>query len=291
MLLLTAGAGLILYPYAADWFVTRAQAGEVARHTQAVNSLSDEAAEAMLEAAHDYNRRVFKGMAGRTDEMNEEYQGLLRPDPSEIMGQVTMPTIGQSVPIWHGTSDWVLYRGAGHQYGTSLPVGGPDTHSVITAHSGLVTARLFTELERLTYGDLFMVSAGGQTLFYEVDHIVIVLPGEYQEYLEIIEGRDLVTLFTCTPTGVNTHRLLVRGTRVSAPEELDLDTYEVTLEAGFPYWAGIIIAVLIGGNSSGRLMFRPTAPPSQTPTSRTPAAQALSYTTITKKERPQGRLP
>ncbi|MCL1900060.1 MAG: class C sortase [Promicromonosporaceae bacterium] len=258
-LLLTGGATLILYPTVADWFVIHAQAGEVARHTHSLEELSASEAEWLLADAHTYNHELFAGRAGRTDEHTPEYRNLLRPEGSEVLSLVAIPSIEVTLPVFHGTSEEVLNRAVGHQYGTSLPVGGLNTHSVITAHSGWVSARLFNDLDQLVVGDLFYLTTAGQTIFYEVDQIVVVLPGEYQDYLEIVPGRDLVTLFTCTPTGVNTHRLLVRGTRVPPPSGFDLDSYEATMNAGFPHWAAIIAAVFVVSSASGRWMFRPPA--------------------------------
>jgi sortase A len=256
--MLSVGVGTVLFPHAADWFVTRAQAGEVVQHTQSLSGLNQGQIDWMFEGARTHNRDLAAGRAGFTSHHNPDYLALLSPQGSNIMATVSMPSLSLTVPIFHGTTDDVLYRGAGHQYGTSLPVGGQDTHSVVTAHSGLMRARLFTDLEQLGIGDQFFITTLGHQLWYQVDRIVIVEPGYYHEYLAIIPGRDLVTLFTCTPTGANTHRLLVRGTRIPTPSFADMHSAETMLDAGFPWWAAILAATVAGAATSGKmLLIRP----------------------------------
>ena len=133
-------------------------------------------------------------------------------------GYVDIPKIGVHIPIYHGTEERALQSGAGFWYGTSLPVGGENTHCVLAAHNGLVKAKLFTDLDKLEVGDRFTLDVLNETFTYEVDQILVTLPEETEE-LYIQNGKDLVTLYTCTPYGVNTHRLLVRGHRVTEPEE------------------------------------------------------------------------
>ena len=273
-LLVAAGTGLLVYADAANWFTTRAQAGEMARHSHAFAALDSGEQAALLTGAHAYNQNLFAWHLGHPNLYNPADLEQFRLPGTDILAQVALPSIGVTVPVFHGTDYGTLERGAGHHQGTSLPVGGPDTHSVITAHSGMITSRLFSNLGRLEVGDVFVVDTFGVPKFYEVDHLVTVLPGDYQEYLEIIPGRDLVTLFTCTPIGVNTHRLLVRGTRVPAPAGW-VDNYEVTLEAGFPFWAVILLGALLGGGGSGRLIFnRTSANQRPAPASAVPGATA-----------------
>jgi sortase A len=250
--MLAAGAGAILFPHAADWFTTRLQAGDIVEHQQIISTMSEAERHRFLEEAHQYNRDLFEGIAGRTDHFNARYRSLLNPGGWPVMSAVTMPSLQLTVPIYHGTTDDVLYRGAGHHYGSSLPVGGENTHTVVTAHSGLMRARLFTELEQLGIGDQFFLTTGGMQFWYQVDQIVIVLPGDYQDYLGIEPGEDLATLFTCTPTGVNTHRLLVRGFRIPTPSVGDVRHTEMMLDAGFPWWAAIFSGVLMLGVATGR---------------------------------------
>ncbi|MCL1899654.1 MAG: class C sortase, partial [Promicromonosporaceae bacterium] len=230
--ILAVGAGLILFPHAACWINTYQQSGEVARHNQQLEALSAADLDHLFADAHRYNADLLAGRVGHTDYHHPDYLALLRVGDSSVMSSVTMPSINLTVPVHHGTTDEVLYRGAGHHYGSSLPVGGAGTHSVITAHSGLMRARLFTELERLDKGDVFFLVTAGRQLWYRVDQIVVVLPGDYHAYLAIEEDQDLVTLFTCTPTGLNTHRLMVRGHRIEAPQGGEITNYEATLEAG-----------------------------------------------------------
>lgn len=135
-----------------------------------------------------------------------------------MMGYVDIPKLGVHIPIYHGTEERALQSGAGFWYGTSLPVGGENTHCVLAAHNGLVKAKLFTDLDKLEVGDRFTLDVLNETFTYEVDQILVTLPEETEE-LYIQNGKDLVTLYTCTPYGVNTHRLLVRGHRVTEPEE------------------------------------------------------------------------
>ncbi|MCL1899209.1 MAG: class C sortase [Promicromonosporaceae bacterium] len=263
---LSSGAGLVLFPHAAHWFTTRVQAGDVVEHAHVLAAMSGTEVAELVDAAHAYNARLAEGLAGRTSYHHPEYLGLLNPGGRPVMSTVTVPSLSLTVPVYHGTSDEVLYRGAGHHYGSSLPVGGPDTHTVITAHSGLMRARLFTDLERLGVGDVFFFTTAGTQLWYEVDQIVIVLPGDYQEYLGIEPGQDLATLFTCTPTGVNSHRLVVRGHRIPPPEVGDVRHSEMMLEAGFPWWAAILGGTLLATSVSGKFLFLPKrAPAAGTP--------------------------
>ena len=151
-------------------------------------------------------------------EEREELDHLLDPWETGMMGYVDIPKIGVHVPIYHGTEERALQSGAGFWYGTSLPVGGENTHCVLAAHNGLVKAKLFTDLDKLEVGDQFTLDVLNETFTYEVDQILVTLPEETEE-LYIQNGKDLVTLYTCTPYGVNTHRLLVRGHRVTEPEK------------------------------------------------------------------------
>lgn len=175
---------------------------------------SDGVAEAELERARSYNRDLAAGSGGVTDEEErEEYEALLDPDGNGIMGYLEIPKISVRLPIGHGTDDKVLAGEVGHLLGSSLPVGGEGTHAVLTGHRGLPSARLFTDLDQLEENDRFRITVMGENLDYQVREIQTVLPEETQN-LRIRPGEDLVTLVTCTPYGVNTHRLLVTGERV-----------------------------------------------------------------------------
>ncbi len=159
--------------------------------------------------------------AGQSDDSasakDKEYQSLLNTGGG-VMGTIRIPKISVELPIMHGTSQEALYQGAGHLYGTSLPVGGKNTHSVITGHRGMVTALMFTRLDEMTIGDTFTIEVMGKTFAYKVDSIKTILPTEGDKYLKIHKGEDRVTLMTCTPYGINTHRLLVSGVRIPLSE-------------------------------------------------------------------------
>ena len=156
-----------------------------------------------------------------------EYESLLNAAGDGIMGYVEIPCIGVNLPVSHYASDNSLQKGAGHLYGSSLPIGGRNTHTVITGHRGLPEAKMFTNLDRMHQGDIFILHTGQKNLYYETDRITTVLPSEFDE-LKIEEGRYLATLMTCTPYGVNTHRLLVRGHRVNRPESLSAEAADLS---------------------------------------------------------------
>ena len=154
----------------------------------------------------------------------EEYDALLNMDGSGLMGFLEIPAIQVTVPVYHGTAEETLRKGAGHLAGSALPVGGDGTHCVLTGHSGVAGNRLFSDLDRLTAGDVFFLHVLNETLAYRVTEISIVLPYE-TELLQQVSGKDLCTLVTCTPYGVNTHRLLVRGERTAVPEVLEAEEH------------------------------------------------------------------
>jgi sortase A len=160
------------------------------------------------------------------------------------MARIRIPAIDVDLPVFHGTADATLARGIGHLYGSALPVGGPGTHAVLTGHNGFVQATLFDDIDQLTDGDTIVVSVAGEDLYYEVDQTLTVLPDE-ADALRQEPGHDYLTLVTCTPTGVNTHRLLVRAERVEAPSEEQTRSIiaDDTASAGFPWWALAIAGV------------------------------------------------
>ncbi len=212
--LFLAGLGLMLYPTVSNLLNMRNQADVISDYSSEVDSMDEAEKQECLEAARGYNRKICFGQPFKmTDEDREEYNSLLNPDGSGVMGYIDIPKIDCYLPIYHGTSDEVLEIGAGHFEGSSLPVGGESAHCVISGHSGLPSAKLFTDIDTLEIGDEFYLSVLGETITYEVDQILIVLPNETQE-LTIKEGEDYCTLVTCTPYGINSHRLLVRGKRV-----------------------------------------------------------------------------
>ena len=220
ILVLLAGVSLLLYPTVSDYWNARHASKAVADYTQNVQALDQDAYDELLAAAEDYNRSLLTRENGffLTEEQQAQYESLLDISGTGIMGYIEIPSINVSLPIYHGTSDGVLQVAAGHLEGTSLPVGGESTHAVISAHRGLPSAKLFTHLDRLEVGDTFTITVLDRELTYEVDKISIVLPTEVDE-LKVVDGKDYVTLMTCTPYGINTHRLLVRGRRVETPDQ------------------------------------------------------------------------
>lgn len=232
ILTLLAGLCVFLYPTAADAWNQRTQSRAITGFREALDALPKEDLEPMWEDALDYNRRLrqntFSGDAfadGDTDGAGSLYRSLLNPQGSGIMGYLSIPKIGQQIPIYHGVSQGVLQVAAGHMSGTSLPVGGSGTHCVIAAHRGLPSARLFTDLDRLEPGDTFYLHILDRVLAYRVDQILpMVAKNDYaalKEAMQIIPGEEHVTLFTCTPYGINSHRLLVRGIRTEYQGEED----------------------------------------------------------------------
>ena len=214
-LVMCAGVGLLAYPTAANWWNERHASRAMAQYENRLGTLDEEYIEDMLAKARAYNAKLV-GDSTRwepSEEMTAEYYSCLDITGTGIMGYVEIPEIDVKLPVYHGDSDEVLSQALGHMEGASLPVGGASTHAVISGHTGLPQMKLFTKLDTLELGDKFSVNVLGHVFEYEVDQILVVLPGE-MENLDIYEGMDYVTLLTCTPYGVNTHRLLVRGARI-----------------------------------------------------------------------------
>lgn len=230
ILVLLAGVSLLLYPTVSDYWNARHASKAVADYTQNVQALDQDAYDELLAAAEDYNRSLLTRENGffLTEEQQAQYESLLDISGTGIMGYIEIPAINVSLPIYHGTDDNVLQIAAGHISWTSLPVGGESSHCVLSGHRGLPSAKLFTNLDQLVEGDTFTIRVLDEVLTYEVDQILIVEPEDVSA-LEIIPGRDLCTLVTCTPYGINTHRLLVRGTRIE--NEPQAQTVRVTSDA------------------------------------------------------------
>ena len=213
---LAVGVALMLYPGVSDWWNSFNQSHAIAGYERAASAMSNDEAEEMLARARSYNEDL-PGFANRyhpTEREHERYLDTLNVTEDGIMCYVEIPSIRVSLPVYHGVDSSVLQVAIGHIEGTSLPVGGPSTHTVISGHRGLPSAELFSNIDQLREGDTFMLQTLGETLTYEVDKIRIVEPDELDD-IEIVDGQDLCTLVTCTPYGVNTHRLLVRGHRVA----------------------------------------------------------------------------
>ena len=247
--------GITLYPMISTWYNERHQAEVHIHYQEKVEQVDNTKLIEAKELAVAYNQTI---LPGAQDEdifskeallsASENYGSLLNLAGDGIMGYVEIPTIGVTLPIYHGTNNSTLERGVGHLLGSSLPVGGESTHSVLTAHSGMASQKMFSDLDRLKKGDIFFLDVLGEKLAYQVDQIKTVLPYD-TTFLQTEIGNDLCTLVTCTPFGVNTHRLLVRGTRIEYEEaevivEEKLETEEpVKSTWEQQYLQGILIGI------------------------------------------------
>ena len=214
LFILLAGVGLIAYPTFADWWNSFHQSRAVASYAEEVSNMNAEEYGKIIRKAEAYNNKLAdSGILWTLDEDQEkEYEEQLNIGSSGIMGYISIPKIDVMLPIYHGIDEAVLQVAIGHISGTSLPVGGRGSHCVISGHRGLPSARLFTDIDKLVEGDTFTITVLDQTLTYEVDQIRTVEPTDLSD-LQIEKGKDYLTLVTCTPYGINTHRLLVRGHR------------------------------------------------------------------------------
>lgn len=230
VLVLFAGLSLLLYPSISDYWNSLHQSQAIASYAEEVAHLDENQYEEVLTEAKEYNKSLLyqNNKYILSDEQKEKYSHILDVSGLGIMGYVEIPGINCSLPIYHGTDESVLQTAVGHLEWSSLPVGGESTHCVISGHRGLPSAKLFSELNKLVEGDIFMLRVLDEVLTYEVDQILIVEPQE-TDALHIIEGKDYCTLVTCTPYGINTHRLLVRGHRIENIEESK--TVRVTADA------------------------------------------------------------
>lgn len=254
-ILFLAGLSLLLYPLVANQWNNYRQSKLISEYETVVKDESRKGTinyQKEWDRAHAYNQALLPSIlpdsfaiAAASDEPGEEYMSCLNILTDEMMGYVEIPKINIKIPIFHTTSEEVLSKGAGHLEGSSLPVGGENTHSVISAHRGLPSASLFTDLDQLEDGDHFLIRVLDQTLCYEVDQIHIVEP-ENTSDLAVEPGQDLVTLLTCTPYGVNTKRLLVRGHRVPYEEEtIEKEEKEspMSLYTNYLLWVVVGLAV------------------------------------------------
>jgi sortase A len=213
------GVCILLYPAFSNYWNSKTQSRAIVDYESVLEQLEPEDYSAIFQAAYDYNE-ALRGIEFplRNYEEIPGYYDTLKLEGTSIIGYMKIDKIGVELPIYHGTSDAVLNRGVGHLEGSSLPVGGESTHSVMSAHRGLPSAKLFTDLDRLEMGDTFQITVLDQVLTYQVDKVKVVSPREIDD-LQIVEGMDYCTLFTCTPYGINTHRLLVRGIRIETIKE------------------------------------------------------------------------
>lgn len=239
------GAGILFYPKISFWLAEFNQVNAVATYEKAVTRLTKEEIEKQWDAARDYNERmaesIVKDPFASTEDIDpfDKYYETL--DVGEgMMGYIEIPSIHVMIPIYHGTTEATLEKGVGHIKATALPIGGTGTHSVLTGHTGRHTARLFTDLIGVKTGEQFYIEVLGRTLAYEVDQIEVVNPDDISK-LVAEKGKDYITLVTCTPYGVNSHRLLVRGKRCDYTPEM----HQAEKTVSFPWWIILLIISLL----------------------------------------------
>ena len=250
IIILLVGLSVMLYPIVSDWWNSKAQSLAVSSYNASVAQLDNGETERLFAEAQAYNRKI----AGiNSPFINYDsvpgYEDILNISETGIMGYISIPVIKVEFPIYHGTSAEVLNVAAGHLQGSSLPVGGIDTHAVISAHRGLPSAKLFTDLDKLVVGDTFTINVLDRILTYEVEEILIVKPEEVDK-LAIVPEKDYVTLMTCTPYGVNTHRLLLRSHRIETVYSHDVkvvaDAVQVDPMLVVPLLSAPLVIGLIG---------------------------------------------
>ena len=250
VLFLTA-LGLTLYPLISN-YVNQKYASEIqTAYQELIQQTDDSVLQEAKQRAIAYNLAITPGTAGAYSEealltASEDYDNQLDIAGNGIMGYVEIPKIQVNLPIYHGTDVEVLDRGVGHLLGSSLPVGGENTHTILSGHSGMASQKMFTDLEQLTQGDVFYLNVLNETLAYQVTEINTVLPYE-TDLLGIVPGEDLCTLVTCTPYGINTHRLLVRGSRIPYEEAAVLEEENVATEPAASTWEAKYVQGILWG--------------------------------------------
>ena len=252
ILIFLVGLGFISYPTVSNLWNQAHQSRAIATYSKQVEKLDDSENKKMLKAARKYNKSLLKKSdhwkLSKKDK--KKYESLLDVSGTGIMGYIEVPKIDCSLPIYHGTDEGALQIAIGHLEGSSLPVGGKSSHCVLSGHRGLPSARLFTDLDQMEEGDIFILNILDRKLAYEVDQIRVVLPEEMSD-LEIEEGKDLCTLVTCTPYGINTHRLLVRGHRTEyvekkvEEEKKEVQTKKTDIRLMIAGGAGVLILLII----------------------------------------------
>lgn len=251
IIVILLGAGAAAYPLIASINNEHTQSLVQTEYEEKLQQLDTSEIDAALAAAREYNKTISTVQIEDVDKIKADlppYEDLLNLANNGIMGYIMIPVINIDLPIYHGTTGAAMEKGAGHMEGTSLPVGGVGTHAVISAHSGMASAKLFTDLDKLKLGDMFFITVCNQKLAYEVDNIAVVEPTDI-DLIRIDTQQDYVTLLTCTPYGVNTHRLLVRGHRVEMAEEAIAEVEEKAKPEGSTwiekYEQGILIGIAI----------------------------------------------
>jgi len=248
VLMLFIGVCGLLYPSVSQYWNSKTQTKAIENYREILDSLQPEDYDAFFEEAENYNAKLNELNFPLTDYHRlEGYNDILDLSGTGIMGYVSIPKLGVELPLYHGISAEVLNVACGHLEGTSLPVGGENTHCVLSAHRGLPHAKLFTELDKMEVGDTFTITVLNRTVTYQVDQIRVVLPNETND-VQIVAGEDLCTLLTCTPYGINSHRLLVRGTRIenAAPVlHVMSNAYQIDSLVATPVVAAPILLILL----------------------------------------------
>lgn len=251
IILIVLGLGISIYPIFSNWYETNHHSEVIRTYEEDVDEMTREEENAALQEAKEYNESLHRLVlsedlvASDFEAQNSKYDEILNIGNDGVMSYIKIPALDVYLPIYHGTDSDALSKGVGHLKNTSLPVGGASTHCVISAHSGDASAKLFSDLEKLEMGDMFYLYTLNEKLAYQVDQIDVVLPYEIDSF-RIQEGKDYVTLVTCTPYGINTHRLLVRGVRV--PNEDIVETQEAAksdMKAPFDYSAYLILLFIV----------------------------------------------
>ena len=250
------GLCVLLYPTVSDFWNEKRQTQAIVNYDELIVDLTPEDFSEYFRKAEEYNRKLklisfpFLGYS----ELDDEYYSTLDVNGQGMMGYITIEKIKVQLPIYHGTSDKVLNSAVGHLEGSSLPIGGESTHSVLSAHRGLPSAKLFTNLDKVVVGDIFTIKILDRTFTYQVDQVLIVLPDQIDE-LSVVNGEDYCTLVTCTPYGINTHRMLVRGTRIENIEEpkkvnifteaFQIDPLIVTPAVAIPMLGALLVFLMV----------------------------------------------
>ncbi len=241
-LIFVAGLGIFLYPSVSNYINSRNQSRAISNYEEIVNNIPQEDYTKMWSEAREYNEELAKKPLNFNldDDELDEYKSIMNVTGTGIMGYIEIENIGVNLPIYHGTEESVLQVGIGHLEGTSFPTGTKNTHVVLSGHRGLPSSKLFSDLDQMIVGDTFLLHILDQTFAYQVDKINIVLPEETND-LAIVDGKEYVTLVTCTPYGINTHRLLVRARRVDYSEESRL-----IVPADATRYSNLIVAPFLG---------------------------------------------
>ena len=263
MAIFFVGLSVLLYPTISDFWNEKRQSQAIINYDDLIVDLTPEDYSGLFEEADEYNKKIRNMQFPFMNHKNiaDEYYSTLDVNNDGMMGYITIEKIKVQLPIYHGTSDRVLNSAVGHVEGSTLPVGGKSTHSVLSAHRGLPSAKLFTNLDKVEVGDVFTIRILDRTITYQVDQILIVLPHE-TDNLNIVQGEDYCTLVTCTPYGINTHRMLVRGTRIEniepdrvinvITEAYQIDPLIVTPAVAAPMLGILLITLLIKSGKGGK---------------------------------------